>query len=153
VFEVSAGIKTAPSAAFDDGVNDGATFAGIGMAHEEPVLLTECRGPDGVFNQIIVDLHAAVSQKDGLASVWWTGGRARPGDKQGDFRGANGSMKLQPSLALAQPGLHTLKVLGFAAVANRPSAAMVPAIHGTSTAGLVSQRKNTSWLEWLHVHR
>ncbi len=38
IAEVGVGIETPAAATFDDGVNDGAAFAGFGVADEEPVL-------------------------------------------------------------------------------------------------------------------
>ena len=40
VAEVGVGIDAATAAGFDDGVNDGSAFSGVGLAHEEPVLLS-----------------------------------------------------------------------------------------------------------------
>jgi hypothetical protein len=38
------------------------TCAGIGIAHEQPVLFPKGGGPDGVFHEVVVDLHPAVAQ-------------------------------------------------------------------------------------------
>ena len=54
--EVSVRIDPAATAAFDDGVEDGAALAGIGFAEEEPVLFSDGSGPDRVFDQVVVDL-------------------------------------------------------------------------------------------------
>ena len=47
VFEISVGVNLTSAAAFNDGVNNRSAFAGIAIAHEEPVLLAEGRGADG----------------------------------------------------------------------------------------------------------
>ena len=60
VAKISERIQPASAAVFDDGINDGAALAGFGLADEEPVLLADGRGADGVFHQIIVDLNPAV---------------------------------------------------------------------------------------------
>ena len=57
-------MRTAPSAAFDPGVEDRAAFSGSGTADEEPVFLAKGRRADGVFHQVAVDLHAAVAPID-----------------------------------------------------------------------------------------
>ena len=49
VTKVSVRIEAAPPAAFDDGVDDGAAFTGLGIAHKEPVFLANGRGANGVF--------------------------------------------------------------------------------------------------------
>jgi hypothetical protein len=65
VAQVSGGIKPAPTAAFDDGVENGATLAGVGLADEQPVLFSEGGGADGIFHQVLVDLDAAIAEVDG----------------------------------------------------------------------------------------
>ena len=62
--QVGVGIELPAAAAFDDGVDDGAALAGSGFADEEPVFLSDCRWPDGILDQIIIDLDAAVAQID-----------------------------------------------------------------------------------------
>jgi hypothetical protein len=37
--KISKRIKSAPAATFDDGVDNGAAFAGLGIANKEPVFL------------------------------------------------------------------------------------------------------------------
>jgi hypothetical protein len=64
VLKVSVGIDTPAAAAFDDGVNDGSAISGIRIAHEEPVLFSQSRRADGIFHQVVVDLHAIVLQVD-----------------------------------------------------------------------------------------
>jgi hypothetical protein len=41
------------AAAFDDGVEDGGPLAGLAVAYEEPVLLPNCGGADGVFHRVM----------------------------------------------------------------------------------------------------
>ena len=62
VLQVSVRVEAATPATFDDGVNDGATFSGISVSHEQPVLLADGRGTNGIFDQVVVDLHPAVCQ-------------------------------------------------------------------------------------------
>jgi hypothetical protein len=49
VAKISKGIESAAAAVFDDGVDDRAALAGIGIADEEPVFLADGRGTNGVF--------------------------------------------------------------------------------------------------------
>src|SRR5580658_8628636 len=64
VFEVSVGIDVAPPAAFDEGVDDGASLTGSGFSDKEPVLFSHGGGPNGVFDQVVVDLQTAIFQKE-----------------------------------------------------------------------------------------
>ena len=48
----------------DHGVEDRAAFAGPGGADEEPVLLPDGRGANGVFDEVVVDLDAPVAPID-----------------------------------------------------------------------------------------
>ena len=43
-----------------DGVNDGAEFTGVGLTDEQPVLLADGRGANGILDQVVIDLHATV---------------------------------------------------------------------------------------------
>jgi hypothetical protein len=49
VTQVSKGIKAAPPAAFNQGINDGTALARIRFPDEEPVFLADGRGTNGVF--------------------------------------------------------------------------------------------------------
>ena len=49
VVQVSVRIESATAARFDDSVQDGAAFPGLGFADEQPVLFAEGGGADGVF--------------------------------------------------------------------------------------------------------
>jgi hypothetical protein len=43
---------------------DGVALAGLGLAHEEPVLFTQRRRPDGIFHEVLIDLHATIVEVD-----------------------------------------------------------------------------------------
>ena len=60
----------APPTAFDDGVKDGLTLTGISLADEEPVLLAHGGRADGVFELVVVDLHASVLQPHAKGGYW-----------------------------------------------------------------------------------
>ena len=49
VTQVRKGIDATTAAAFDDGVQDGAAFASLSFADEQPILFAEGGGADGVF--------------------------------------------------------------------------------------------------------
>ena len=57
--------QAAAAAAFDDGVEDGTAFAGLGFAEEQPVFLAQGGGTNGVFDQVVVDLEATVVKVSG----------------------------------------------------------------------------------------
>ena len=63
VFEVGVRFHTVAPAVFEQSVNDGAALAGFFGAEEQPVLFADGGGPDGIFHQVIVDLHLAVVQE------------------------------------------------------------------------------------------
>lgn len=58
--KISKRVKTASPTVFDDGVNDGAGLAGVGITDEEPVFVANGGGANGVFDQVIVNLHPAI---------------------------------------------------------------------------------------------
>ena len=60
VAQVGVRIDAAAAATLDNGVEDGAALAGIGIAQEQPVLLTESGRPDGVFHEVVVYLDSAI---------------------------------------------------------------------------------------------
>ena len=60
--KISERVKTATAAVFNDGINDGAALTGIGITDEEPVLFSDGRGTNGVFYEVVVQLHAAIIQ-------------------------------------------------------------------------------------------
>ena len=79
VTEVGVRIDPTTAAAFDDGVEDGAAFPGLGLPDEQPVLLAEGGGADGVFDQVLVDLDASVIEGGkGVNARSWTVSRRRP---------------------------------------------------------------------------
>ena len=62
VFEVVTRIDPETAAVLDEGVEDGGFPAGVLAADEEPVLGPELGGTDGVLDEVVVDLDAAVCQ-------------------------------------------------------------------------------------------
>jgi hypothetical protein len=62
--QVGVGIDAAAAATLDNGVEDGAALAGIGIAEKQPILLSESGRPNGVFHQVIVDLNSAIFEID-----------------------------------------------------------------------------------------
>ena len=60
VLEVVEGIDAPLAAGLDDGEEDGAALAAIGVADEEPVFLAHGGGTDGVFDLVVVDFQTAV---------------------------------------------------------------------------------------------
>jgi hypothetical protein len=52
------------TATLDDDVKDGAALAGIGIAQEQPVLLSKSGRPNGVFHEIVVYLDSAIFEID-----------------------------------------------------------------------------------------
>ena len=60
VAQVSEGILAVTPARYDDRVEDGGALTGTGIPDEQPVLLANRQGPDGVFHQISVELGFAV---------------------------------------------------------------------------------------------
>ena len=55
-------IDAAAAAAHEDRVDDGAAPAGIRVADEEPPASSDCRRPDRVFDEIVVDFVPSVAQ-------------------------------------------------------------------------------------------
>ena len=92
VFEVVPRIDVEATAVFDKGVNDGGFLAGVLGSDEEPVPGPELGGADGVFNEVVVDLDAAVGQiglevgplvegvGDGFAQIAFGEDGAAPGE-------------------------------------------------------------------------
>ena len=62
VFEIVTRIDPETAAVLDEGVDDGGFFASMLGTDEEPVLGSELGGPDGVFDEVVVDLDTAVAQ-------------------------------------------------------------------------------------------
>jgi hypothetical protein len=63
VFEVGTGFDPVHPAVGDQGVNDRVAPAGVCRAEEQPVFLANRRGANGVFHQVVVNLHFPVFQK------------------------------------------------------------------------------------------
>ena len=64
VVQIGAGIDAPAAATLDDGVKDGAALAGIGIAEKQPVLFSESGRPNGVLDEIIIDLDSAIFEID-----------------------------------------------------------------------------------------
>lgn len=131
--QVGVGIEAAPPAAFDDGVDDGAALAGFGVADEEPVFLAESGGANGVFHEVVVDLHAAIVHINfqgaplaerviqGLAQAALRQITAlrleqkqnffEPGHDGAAFTGAPGLAQIRAGVLFAQRGFDTVEVL------------------------------------------
>ena len=60
ILEVVEGVDVQTAAGLDDGEEHGTALAAFGVADEEPVLLAHGGGTDGIFDQVVVDLQAAV---------------------------------------------------------------------------------------------
>lgn len=61
--QVGLGVDASAVAVADEGIKMGGAFAAFGIAHEKPVLLADRAGPDGVLDQIVVDLDPAVLEE------------------------------------------------------------------------------------------
>ena len=57
-------IDAAAAATLDNGVKDGAALAGVGIAEEQPVLLSEGGRSNGVFHEVVVELEATIFEID-----------------------------------------------------------------------------------------
>ena len=62
VGEVRLRIDAAAPAAHDHGVDDGTAPAGIRMADEEPALPPHGRRANGILDEVVVDLEAAIAE-------------------------------------------------------------------------------------------
>ncbi len=65
VAQVGEWILPVPLARDDDRVDDGGALAGVGMADEEPVLFSNRRRADGIFNQVVVQPRLTMLQMRG----------------------------------------------------------------------------------------
>lgn len=63
VGEIGGGVDAGPVAVADQGVERGGACAALGIAHEQPVFLADGAGSDGVLDEVVVDLHAAIAQE------------------------------------------------------------------------------------------
>ena len=61
--EVGLGVDPGAVAVADEGIKQGGSFAALGIAHEEPVFLSDRARADGVLDQIVVDLNPAVLEE------------------------------------------------------------------------------------------
>jgi hypothetical protein len=62
VAQIGKRVEATATAAFYDRVEDGCALASVGGSDEEPVLLPNGGGTDGVFDVVVVDLDAAISR-------------------------------------------------------------------------------------------
>ncbi len=60
--KVGVWIDSATTATFDDGVDDGAAFSGLGLSDEEPILFSDGRWSDRVFDQVVVHFDAPIGE-------------------------------------------------------------------------------------------
>jgi hypothetical protein len=56
-------VDAVAAAALHDGVEDGCALARLGGSNEQPVLLADGGGADGVFHKVVVDLDAAIGEE------------------------------------------------------------------------------------------
>ena len=68
VAKVGVRINAAATAGFDDGVDDRSALTGSGFADEQPVFLANGGWSNGIFHEVIIDLHSAVFQEH--AQCW-----------------------------------------------------------------------------------
>lgn len=61
--EVCGRVDALAVAVGDEGVERGGACAALRVAHEQPVLLADGGGADGVLDEIAVDLHATVAEE------------------------------------------------------------------------------------------
>ncbi|MEI9999169.1 MAG: hypothetical protein WDO13_08335 [Verrucomicrobiota bacterium] len=64
VAQVGEGIDSTTAATFDDGVEDGTAFAGLGFADEQPILFPKGGGGGSRFRPGLVDFDASVVEVD-----------------------------------------------------------------------------------------
>ena len=60
IAQIVVGVDPELPAGLEQGVVDRAGLSGIGTAEEEPVLFPDSGGSNGVFDEIVVDLHFAM---------------------------------------------------------------------------------------------
>ena len=61
-------INATAAAAFDDGIDDRAAFAGMRFAKEQPILFPDCSGADRIFYQVVVYALKKASLDSGFKS-------------------------------------------------------------------------------------
>ena len=69
-------IDTAAAATLDNGIEDSAALAGLGITEKQPVLFPKSGRPNVVFHQVIVDLNFGPLGDRHQATASW---RARNG--------------------------------------------------------------------------
>ena len=62
VGEIFLGVDAEAAAVFDDGVEDGAFFAGFLVAEEQPVFGSELGGADGVFDEVVANFYPPIAK-------------------------------------------------------------------------------------------
>ena len=67
IVKVGEGGEAAAAGAGDEGVEDGGSFPGFGIADEQVVFLADGAGADGVFDEVVVEFDPAVFQITGEA--------------------------------------------------------------------------------------
>src|SRR5580658_520277 len=65
VAQIGVWIDASAAAGLDNGVDDCSALTGSGFSDEEPVLLADGGGANGVFDQVVIDLQPAIFQKHG----------------------------------------------------------------------------------------
>ena len=68
VGEVRGGVDALAMTVADEGVERGGSCSALRVAHEQPVLLANGTGPDGVLDKVGVDLQATVAEEH--AELW-----------------------------------------------------------------------------------
>ncbi len=63
--QVGGGINAFSVRVADEGVERGGSRSGLCIAHEQPILLPDGTGADGVLDEVVVDLGAPISQVSG----------------------------------------------------------------------------------------
>ena len=56
VVQISVGFDPVTATAFDNRVDDGAAFSGLGVTEEQPVLLSKSGWADCILNEVSIDL-------------------------------------------------------------------------------------------------
>ena len=60
ITEVGVGINSVTLTGGYQGVKDGAVLAGFRVAEKQPVLFTDRCWPDGIFDQVVIDLQFGI---------------------------------------------------------------------------------------------
>lgn len=97
VGQVCLRIDPIASATLNEGVDDRATPAGVGVANEQPAAPAHRRGPRVIFDQIVVDFESAVGQIAHPGSVFF---------KETVHRFAEGALGQETGLGALHPVPH-----------------------------------------------